>query len=130
MDISLNEMYTTKLDSYVRSISNSKYIFEVTKLCGHGEFILIGKDDTLLELYNIISKHFECKDIRSLFFSDGIKRYKIPISGINTIRKFVTNGQSDPNLKNYFKPLYPIPTPVVYRIYLDDGHCHGNEECF
>lgn len=132
MDISLNEIsvdYTKKIDDYVKFISNSKYIFEVTKLCGYGEFILIHKDASLLELYNNISHQFECKDIKSLFFTDGVKRYKIPVSGINTIRKFITDGQSEPNLKNYFIPLYPLPTPVVYRIYFDDGHCHGENQC-
>ena len=26
----------------------------------------------------------------------------------------------------YFTPIYPVPATVIYRIYIDDGHCENN----
>jgi hypothetical protein len=107
-------------------IVTTDYIFEVTKICGYSEFFFIHKDHTLLELYNQISLQFSCKDIKSLFLAIGVRRYNIPITSMTSVRKFITDGLADPNMKNFLIPIYPLPAKVVYKIYLDDGHSTNN----
>ena len=51
------------------------------------------------------------------------KYVPVPMSSLKKVREFVYENIS-PESRN-MKPVYPIPLPVVYRIYLDDGHCHG-----
>ena len=46
----------------------------------------------------------------------------ISVSSLTTIKEFVFNNTAmEPR---NLEPIYPLPSPVVYRIYLDDGHCH------
>ena len=51
------------------------------------------------------------------------KYVPVPMSSLKKVREFVYENIS-PESRN-LNPVYPIPLPVVYRIYLDDGHCHG-----
>jgi hypothetical protein len=124
--VCVNSDYNSKLNNYMNYIVTTDYIFEVTKICGYSEFFFIHKDHTLLELYNQISLQFSCKDIKSLFLAIGVRRYNIPITSMTSVRKFITDGLSDPNMKNYLVPIYPLPAKVVYKIYLDDGHTTNN----
>ena len=56
MDVlDLQNEYNTKFELLSNRISNYQYIFEITKLCGHGEFLTIHKKQTLLDLYKIVS---------------------------------------------------------------------------
>jgi hypothetical protein len=116
--------FTSKMDTYVKSISNGKYIFEVTKLCGYSEFVIINKDESLLDLYKSISHEFQCKDIKSLFIASGVNRVFIPMTDLISIRSFILDAQKDWVSRQFVIPVYSIPSPVVYRIYLDDGHEH------
>ena len=124
--VCVNSDYNSKLNNYMNYIVTTDYIFEVTKICGYSEFFFIHKDHTLLELYNQISLQFSCKDIKSLFLAIGVRRYNIPITSMTSVRKFITDGLSDPTMKNYLVPIYPLPAKVVYKIYLDDGHTENN----
>ena len=101
----------------------------MTKLCGYGEFVLVFKDDSVLDVYKTISKQFNAPDIKSLFLTDGVKRFKLPLTETLSIRNFITRCQNDETQSKYLTPIYPLPSPVVYRIYIDDGHCHGNDPC-
>ena len=114
----------------------------------------------MLDLYNRISHHFSCNDIKGLYIdnhlnkngtnankananngtsanggnvctenncctccADKSKYIQVPISSLKSVRDFVfSNTAIQPR---NLEPIYPIPFPVVYRIYLDDGHCHG-----
>ena len=60
--------YNLKFKDYCDKIQNDKFIFEITKLCGYGEFLVIYKKQSLLDLYKMVSTQFECKDIKELFF--------------------------------------------------------------
>jgi hypothetical protein len=121
--------YDNKLDQYIKCIPNYKYIFEVTKLCGHGEFLTVYKNQTLLDLYKTISLQYECKNIKRLFFinkSTG-EQIDVPITEQITINDFILNLNSGSN--SIISPIYPIPCKIVYKIYFDDGHTHGNVPC-
>lgn len=123
------EDYNNKLNELVNLIPNYKYIFEVTKLCGHGQFITVYKKQTLLDLYKTISLQYECKDIKQLFFINNTnnEQIKVPITDEITIRDFIFSHNAKSN--QVIKPIYPIPCKIVYRIFFDDGHTHGNELC-
>ena len=121
--------YNAKFDDLCNKIPNNKYIFEVTKLCGYGEFLLIYKKQTLLDLYKTVSMQSECKDIKELFFINSItnEKIRVPITNEITIWEFIFSKNNGPN--QAIKPIYPIPCKIVYRLYFDDGHTHGDNAC-
>ena len=119
------EEFKNKMDQFTNSIPNNKYIFEVSKLCGYSEFVIINKDNSMLDLYKTISQQFACKDIKSLFLASDINRYSLPLTDIVSVRQFITDAQKDGNLRRFINPMYQLPAPVVYRVYLDDGHVHS-----
>ena len=135
MDINANNIiiptfdYNSSPDKYVSlwkdftsQLPNSNYIFEVTKCCNYSSIVVCSKKGNLLDLFNAVSSHFESPDIKQLFLLNNLTNEKlsIPVSSNILIRDFISkNKQND-----YFRPVYPIPIPVVYRIYLDDGHTH------
>jgi len=118
-----------KLKQYVDNLQNYKFIFEVTKLCGYGEFMTVFKNQSLLDLYSTISYQFENRDIKSLFFINENTGEKIvvPMSSTTRIKDFISGYNSGPTL--VIKPIYPIPCKLVYRLYFDDGHVHGAVPC-
>ena len=138
-------VFHKKLNEYIIEAPGRMYIVEITKLCGYSTFIFMYKDVTLLELYNRVSHHFGCRDIKGLYIDSclNINNHKnnqsqrhnhdchhtkleqlipIPFSGMTTIREFVFNNTA--REPRNMEPVYSMPFPVVYRIYFDDGHCH------
>ncbi len=125
----LESEFNAKFEQLCNGIPNNQYIFEVTKLCGHGQFLTMFKKQTLIDLYKIISLDYECKDIKKLFFINNCTNEKIyiPITAEITIRDFLFSHNS--GTVQIIKPVYPMPCKIVYRIYFDDGHTHGNTAC-
>jgi len=109
-------IYNNKMKHFISSISNSRFIIEVSKFCGYSEFLLVYKNQSLLDLYKMVSLQFECNDIKGLYLTNSIA-YRIPVTENITIRNFIIRS------KDIIKPCYNMPTPVVYKIYFDDGHC-------
>jgi hypothetical protein len=122
------EEYEAKLSDYVSRLTNQHIILELTKLCGYGCFMPINKKSTLIELYNSVSLLFE-REVLELFFvnSDTNEKIKVPISGNTSVQEFIFKHNSGSNLK--IRPIYPVPCKVVYRLYFDDGHTHGDQLC-
>ena len=148
------QTFHKKLNEYLIETPGRMYIFEITKFCGYSTFIFMYKDETMLDLYNRISHHFGCNDIKGLYINnhlntntnananantnrgnvctenncctccaDKSKYIQVPISSLKSVRDFVfSNTAKEPR---NLEPIYSLPLPVVYRIYLDDGHCHG-----
>ena len=152
------QTFHKKLNEYLIETPGRMYIFEITKFCGYSTFIFMYKDETMLDLYNRISHHFSCNDIKGLYINnhlntntnananantnantnrgnvctenncctccaDKSKYIQVPISSLKSVRDFVfSNTAKEPR---NLEPIYSLPLPVVYRIYLDDGHCHG-----
>lgn len=125
----MTEPFTYKLTQYVDNIHNYKFIFEVTKLCGYGEFMTVFKNQSLLDLYSTISYQFDNREIKSLFFVNDITGGKImiPMSSTIRIKDFISGLNSGNNM--VIKPIYPVPCKIVYRLYFDDGHVHGAAPC-
>jgi hypothetical protein len=125
----LEAEYNAKFQDLCNKIPNYQYIFEVTKLCGYGEFFTIHKKQSLLDLYKMISLFYQCKDIKQLFFINNCtgEKIKIPITEEISIWQFIFNHNSGSN--QIIKPIYPVPCKIVYRLYFDDGHTHGDSAC-
>jgi hypothetical protein len=120
------EEYIKKITYMEENISNTMYIFEVTKLCGHGEFVLIDKDDTLFNLYNTVARYFGATHIDHLLIrnEETGDTKKIPITNM-TVREYIYKGLSDNEMRWFFRPIYKEPAKTVYRIIYDDGHTHN-----
>jgi len=117
----MDNHYQDKYNEYMRNIGILMFTFEVTKCCGYSTFINVYKNQTLLELYSNIIKHFGNIEIKHLYFvSPENERITVPIS-TQSVSDFVrTNVICNP-IK--LVPIYDLPKPVIYRIFLDDGHC-------
>jgi hypothetical protein len=125
----LESEYNAKFTDLCNKIPNNKFIFEITKLCGYGEFLTIYKKQSLLDLYKTVSMQFECKDIKELFFINNCtnEKIRIPITDEITIWQFIFSHNS--GASQVIKPIYPVPCKIVYKIYFDDGHTHGDTAC-
>jgi hypothetical protein len=148
-DINSND-FNIKFNEFNTELPGRMYIFEITKFCGYSTFIYMYKDETITDLYNRVSHHFSCRDIKGLYIDNHLYKYiddakknelsnnnsinacccskkrdwciPIPVSNLTTIKEFVFyNTAKEPR---NLEPIYKLPSPVVYRIYLDDGHCH------
>jgi hypothetical protein len=108
--------YEKKMKQFVVSIPNSRFIIEVSKFCGYSEFVLIFKNQSLLDLYKVISLQFECNDVKGIYLTNNTA-YKVPITENIKICDFFSKSTE------FLKPVYHLPYPVVYKLFLDDGHC-------
>jgi len=142
-------VFHRKLNEYIIEAPGRMYIFEITKLCGYSTFVFMYKDETMLDLYNRVSHHFGCKDIKGLYIDNHLFKttntndndsnsnnnnnnnncckktdnlIPVPVSSLTTVKEFVFNNTAKE--PRNLEPVYKIPLPVVYRVYLDDGHCH------
>ena len=109
-------LYEEKMKHYIGSIPNSRFILEVTKFCGYSEFVVVFKNQSLLDVYKTISLQFECNDIKGLYLTNSVE-HRIPITDNIRISDFISKS------RNIMKPIYGMPLNVVYRIFIDDGHC-------
>ena len=133
------EEYNTKLNKYYKYIENNMFILDVEKLCGYSEFVLVYKNCTITDVRNSIFRHFECSHMenKKLFVTktnNSITQSSLDCSD-NATRMDISDdymvlSESDELFRNlvnncseYFRPLYDMPCKVVYKIYLDDGHC-------
>ena len=115
------------MNEYMRDLSGKMFTFEVTKCCGYSTFVCMYKDETMIDLYNRVSHHFCLHYINKLFYrTPAGEDISIPISGLVTIRSFINDNICCSPAK--IAPIYDLPHPVVYKIYLDDGHIH-NDTC-
>ena len=119
-------LYHDKLNDHIKEIPGRMYTFEITKCCDYSTFIFMYKDETLMDLYNRVSHHFGLGDIKKLFikipnYDDDVT---VPLTGLKTIRSFINDHICCAPPK--MVPIYDLPVPVVYRIYLNDGHQHND----
>ena len=120
----MDNAFQDKLDELIRNMTTLMFTFEVTKCCGYSTFITIYKEKTLLNLYEQIMDHFQILEIKELFFyAPSGERIRVPISK-QTVYQFVQTCITGNSIN--LEPVYPLPRPVVYRLYLDDGDTHNN----
>jgi len=110
-----NQKYSDLYNKFLGSLKERNYFFEVMKCCGYSELVACTKEDSLKRLYDTIQTIFHAKTIKLYVAYKGVNVW-VP----NTI---------DIKVSDYLRQMeqkaeYPIPCNVVYKIFLDDGHCH------
>ena len=63
--------YSTKFATMIMQIPETMYIFEVTKPCGYGEFVLIYKDMLVSEMIKVVATQFQDPSIQTLVFANN-----------------------------------------------------------
>jgi len=113
-------VYNEKLDKYFNNTKNNSYIFELEKCCGYSEFILCFVESTLEEFYTNVSYQFQtCPSSSNIRLYIVINNEKILVEKTNMkIKEFIKE------FRQILKPVYPLPCKVVYKLFIDDGHCH------
>ena len=116
------EEYQAKFDEMISRLSYTKFIFDVCKPCGHSEFVIIDKDDTLSNLYKAVARQYEISEVRDLHLKDeeSCETRIIPNNDM-TLRFFITKCNGNMKLRKFFRPLYSDETTkVVYRIHFTE----------
>jgi hypothetical protein len=120
----MDNRYQDKYEEFIRNVNNIMFTFEVTKCCGYSTFVTIYKNQTLIDLYSNIIHHFGNIQIKQLYFiSPENEHISIPISN-QPVSEFVRSQIICNPIK--LVPVYELPKPVIYKIFLNDGHCDEN----
>ena len=119
------DQYNSKLNTYITSMTQRQYLFEITKCCEYSEFVPTYKTATLADLYKTVLNQF-CHTGESpceLFTRQNniVDRFVIPNDPAILLREFINANPL------FFVPIYPLPAKVVYRVYFDDGHIHTHD---
>ena len=116
------DQYNSKLNTYIISMTQRQYLFEITKCCDYSEFIPTYKTNSLADLYKTVLNQFcHTEDMNVELFvrqHNSMDKLIIPNNPEILLRDFINANQL------FFTPIYPLPATVVYRIYFDDGHIH------
>lgn len=115
--------YEKNIENYVKNIPNHSYMFEVTKCCGYSQFVSVYKYGSLSLLFDSISYVFGNKDPISIFVYNIESGDYLEVPNTNDIilKQFILDNQQ------LFKPIYPLPHQVVYKIFYEDRHCKSIE---
>jgi hypothetical protein len=126
----MNNSYQDKLSEHLESIKNLMYTFEITKCCGYSTFVNIYKDESLADLYKKVAYHFGGAEVVELYFlTPSNVHIHVPVSLI-PVFKFVRDNITCKPMN--LVPIYPLPSPIVYRLHFNDGHhcCHQHDDDF
>lgn len=114
-----DQVFAEAKERYFRQMSNMHYVFQMTKCCEHFEWIALLKSFTCADMYRYVRQYLETTKPFMLFVKD-IHGNKLEISESECVLKSLLLGNP-----SFFKPVYSLPHPVVYKLFLDDGHlCH------
>ena len=115
--------YNQLVSNHLKEIPGRMFTIELTKCCNYGTLLFLYKEDKLSDLFIQAAKHFGCQKLVSLYLLDqqGQKVF-IPFNSSTLIKDFIFEHTQTNN--RILKPVYDVPLPVVYRIYIDDGHVH------
>lgn len=112
----IDDNYNKLYGKFLEGLKNYHYYFEISKCCGYSEMVSCTKEDTLKKLYDHISYIFRNTKIK-LFILHGGQKLWIPPSNDIFIKDYLRE------MREFLKPEYPIPCEIIYKIYIDDGHC-------
>jgi hypothetical protein len=113
------DQFETSRDTYFRSLPNFHYIFEMTKCCNHFEWITVLKTATTTELYKYVRDYLTVANVK--IYVKDIYGNRLEVTETNCTLNYMI-----PTNPSFFRPVYGLPHPVVYKLYIDDGHrCHN-----
>ena len=125
----MNNLYADKQQEFINNIHNQMFTFEVTKCCGYSTFVVVYKNQNLMDLYNTIINHFGYIQIKELFFlTPEREKIIVPISNqvlSDFVRSYVVCNPCK------LVSIYTLPNPIVYRLYVNDGdHCEAHPHTY
>jgi hypothetical protein len=117
------EKYNELISNHLKEMPSKMFSFELTKCCNYSTLVFVYKEDKLSDLFLQVAKHFGCQKLISLYLlgSEG-QKVQIPFNSGTLVKDFIFEHTQANN--RILKPIYDVPLPVVYRIYIDDGHTH------
>ena len=129
--------YEQKLDEYMRMVPTYMYVFEVTKSCGYGAFIMVYKDAPIADIHRFVSYEMGIAPSCRLYFMNPATReeYDVPNTGQFTVRELIAKFQRNDGERNdtatfQLRPIYnDVNSLVVYRLHYDDGIIHDHHVC-
>jgi hypothetical protein len=99
---------------YLDNVRNNSYIFELSKCCGYSEIVPTFKNATCADLYRNIMCQFEIKEENKIkvyaTITDASNNTMVIQNDKTPIRNIILENAS------FFKPIYPLPTTVVYKL--------------
>ena len=114
--------YNDLVSTHLKEIPGKMFTFELTKCCNYSTLVFLYTEDKLIDLFFQVAKHFGCKTLVSLYILDQEgRKVMVPLNSSTTLKEFIFENA------HILKPVYDIPLPVVYRIYLDDGHHYDHQ---
>lgn len=117
--------YNQLVSNYLKEIPSKMFTFELTKCCNYSTLVFLYRDDKLSDLFIQVAKHFGCQKLVSLYLLDEHgQKVLVPFNSNTLIKEFILEHTQSNN--RILKPVYDVPLPVVYRIYIDDGHVHDD----
>jgi hypothetical protein len=128
MNVSLEEQtnkYNQLVSNHLKEIPGKMFTFELTKCCNYSTLVFVYKEDKLSDLFVQVAKHFGCQKLLSLYLLDQQgQKVLVPFNSRTLIKDFILEYTQTNN--RILKPIYDVPLPVIYRIYIDDGHIHDH----
>ncbi len=113
--------YSSKFANMIMRIPDTMYIFEVTKMCEYGEFVLIYKDMLVSEMIKVVATQFQDPSIHTLYFMNPKTQDKhtISITDPFTVRQLIFQFQTSETMREAIAPLYSnMENFVVYRVFI------------
>ena len=110
---SMDYIFSEKLDNYYKHLKGNCVWIEVTKCCGFSTFISVYKMSKLSDIYNNASCHLSNISIVNLYVTDTDGNKLILPNDNTCINDYLNLNRS------FFKPIYPLPNDVVYRVFLE-----------
>lgn len=115
-NVIVDDKYNSLKERFSSNFKEYNYFFEISKCCGYSELISCTKEDTLKKLYENVSLIFRNKNIK-LFIMIKDEKIWIPNSNDICVKDYIQM------MASFLKPAYPVPCDIIYKIYIDDGHC-------
>ncbi len=118
-DFDYVQTYEGCLKEYNKSLGSNKYLLLIKKCCGYGFLFPFYKQASLKELYRFIGYELKPSKPIHLYLTHQLMQLKQEIPPFDiTLEGYL----KEPIRNGDIKPIYKLPAPVVYEIYLDDGH--------
>lgn len=117
--------YNQLVSNHLKEIPGKMFTFELTKCCNYSTLVFLYREDKVSDLFVQVAKHLGCQKLVSLYILDPEgQKVLVPFNSSTFLKDFIFEHTQSNN--RILKPIYDVPLPVIYRIYIDDGHIHDH----
>jgi hypothetical protein len=108
--------YHDKFEEYILFVERNMHIFEVFRPGICSKFIFMYKEESIVDLFNKIIFHYDCRNIRQLYYySQTGTLHRIDNYSNENITDFIINSQ-----ENNVPIQIVYRNPTVYRIFFEE----------